>query len=383
MGVMSAPIPDWEPLGEAILSDQLGAYDRHREQAPLARSPRGVTLFRHADVVAAAGDPVTFSSRINERRQVPNTLDPPEHAAYRAAIDPFFSDGRMAALEPRLRAVAAELLTHAPETTEAVRDFGYPFAVRTMADWLGWTGAEQRLLTWMADNHAATRSADRTRLIHVAADFDAIVAEQVQRRHALGDDAPDDPTTELTRTAVAGRPLTDPEIVSILRNWTAGDLASIAACIGVVVHQLATHPDRQDALRTDPSRLAQAIDEMLRIDNPFLVNRRVTTCPTRIAGSEIVQGTRIYLNWAAANRDPRVFGDPDAYRPSENAQHNIVYGSGVHVCPGRPLATVELVTAIGELLAATTAFSLDESRPAQRETYPLGGWRTVFIRVNR
>ena len=384
---MTRPIPEWEPLSQQAQADQVATYDAHREACPLARSPRGVTVFRHADVVAVAADPVTFSSGASEFRQVPNTLDPPEHYAYRALIDPFFSPDRMAALEPAIQSVARDVIAGlgdaADITVDAVHDIGYQFAVRATAAWLGWQGSEARLLAWMESNHASTRSADRTRTAAVAAAFDAIVADQVQRRRSLGDAAPDDPTTELTHACVEGRPLTDSEIVSILRNWTAGDLGSIAACTGVIAHHLATHPDLQDELRADQTRLAGAIDEMLRIDNPFLLNRRITTASTEVAGYALEAGTRIYLNWTAANRDPRVFGDPDEYRPTENAPHNLVYGTGIHICPGRPLATMELVTVTRELLAASTSFTLAADRVAQRETYPVGGWAEVPLRLER
>lgn len=380
---MSAKIPSWEPLSGAVLADQLGTFDRMRAACPLARSPRGVTLFRHADVVAAAADPATFSSAASARRAVPNTLDPPEHAAFRAAIDPFFTPERMRAIEPRLRAIAHEILAGLPRraTVDAVADIGYPFAVRAQADWLGWHGVEADLLAWMAQNHAATRSTDRSRMAAVAAAFDEIVAAQVRRRRRMGSAAPDDPTTELTRIVVDGRPLPDADIVSILRNWTAGDLGSMAAALGVVVHYLATHADVQDALRGGADA-ALAIDEMLRIDDPFLVNRRVTTVAARIGGFDLEPGTRIYLNWTSANRDESVFGDPDAYRPGEHARHNLVYGTGIHVCPGRPLATLELVVAVQTLLGSTTRVELADDAAPVRETYPLGGWRRVPLSLH-
>ncbi|MBL8292604.1 MAG: hypothetical protein JNN08_12250 [Bryobacterales bacterium] len=56
-----------------------------------------MTLFRHADVVAAATDPITFSSAVSAHRMVPNSLNPPEHTAFRAVVDGFFTVGRMAA----------------------------------------------------------------------------------------------------------------------------------------------------------------------------------------------------------------------------------------------------------------------------------------------
>jgi cytochrome P450 len=370
-------------LSEPVLADQRGAYDRMRAACPVAESPRGVTLFRHADVLAAAADPATFSSAASPHRMVPNSLDPPEHTAFRAVIDPFFTPERMAALEPRIRRIAHDIVAALPRgaTMDAVTAIGYPFAVRAQADWLGWQGTEDELLTWMRENHAATRSTDRSRTAAVAAAFDEIVLAQVSRRRQMGSSAPKDPTTELLAVAVNGQPLADRDIVSILRNWTAGDLGSIAAALGVVVHFLATHPDIQEDLRARPVNLAAAVDEMLRIDDPFLVNRRVTTVATRVAGFVLEPGTRVYLNWTSANRDERVFGDPDAYRPGEHAPHNLVYGTGIHVCPGRPLATLELVVAVQTLLGETDLLELATGREPERETYPLGGWRQVPVRL--
>jgi cytochrome P450 len=112
----------------------------------------------------------------------------------------------------------------------------------------------------------------------------------------------------------------------------------MAAALGVVVRFLSTHPDVQQALRDRPEDLAPAIDEMLRLDDPFLVNRRVTTRAVRIGEHELAAGTRVYLNWTSANRDENVFGDSDAW-PERNAAQ-LVYGTGIRV-PGRPLATME------------------------------------------
>jgi cytochrome P450 len=374
-------IPDWEPLSEEALTDQRRTYDRMRAACPVARSPRGVTLFRHADVVAAASNPATLSSAVSAHRQVPNSLDPPEHAIFRAIIDPFFTPARMQAFEPRLRLVARHLVASLPRNrvVETITEVGYPYAVRAQAERLGWHGAEDALVAWMHGNHAATRSSDRSRTAAGAAAFDDIVRTQVRRRRELGHAAPLDPTAELLHVQIDGRPLAEEDIVSILRNWTAGDLGSIAAALGVVVHFLATHPEVQATLRAGSADPAMAIDEMLRIDDPFLVNRRIVTSVTRVAGYPLEPGTRVYLNWTSANRDETVFGDPDAYRPAEHAADNIVYGTGIHACPGRPLATLELVVAVQELLASTSRIELAQSTTPERESYPVGGWRRLPV----
>lgn len=378
---MSAPIPRWEPLSEPALADQRRTYDRMRAACPLAESPRGVTLFRHADVISAATAPETFSSSVSAHRMVPNSLDPPEHTAFRAAIEPFFTSAQISALEPRVRHIVQEILSALPRgaSVDAVREIGYPLAVRAQAAWLGWHGIEDELLAWMAENHAATRSADRSRTATVAAAFDELVLFQVRRRRQLADAAPTDPTTALLSVTVNGNLLSDADIVSILRNWTAGDLASMAAAVGVVVYFLAMQPALQQSLRTNAAHLPAAIDEILRIDDPFLVSRRITTAPVPVGECVIGPGTRVYLNWTSANRDETVFGIPDEFRPEKNAPHNLVYGTGIHVCPGRPLASMELTVMVQLLLEMTSAIEPAPDVQPIRETYPLGGWRLAPV----
>lgn len=74
-------------------------------------------------------------------------------------------------------------------------------------------------------------------------------------------------------------------------------------------------------------------EEVLRIDDPFVANRRRATRDVQIGGRTIPAGDRVLLNWTAANRDPLVFGDPDEFRPEENARQNLVFGAGPHRVP--------------------------------------------------
>lgn len=377
---------DWDPASGEAIDDQRGAYDRTRERCPVARDGSGTwTLFRHADVVRAALDPGAFSSDVSRHLNVPNGMDGEQHNRFRALVDRYLAPGRIAGFGPRFRQIASDLVAELPRdcAVEVVGELGARYAVRAQSSLLGWPAElEQTLLDWIADNREATRSGQLARTTAVAKRFDEIVHSLVKVRRDAAADPTDDLTTELMNEAIDGRPLEDEEIVSILRNWTAGDLGSIAACLGVIVHYLASEPELQDHLRSathGPAELDSTIDEILRIDSPFVSNRRVTTTEVEIGDRVIPQGHRVVLNWTAANRDPRAVGDPDAFRPDENARHNLVYGIGPHVCPGRGLATLEMRIAVEELLTATTSIRLAPDSEPVREVPPVGGFRTVPV----
>ncbi|MFP5416372.1 MAG: cytochrome P450 [Actinomycetes bacterium] len=379
---MNDHIPDeLDPAGR-----DLRAYvDELRPEHRVVRYNRGEwVLLRHDDVVTAALDPTTFCSGVSAHLQVPNGLDGDAHRSARETLDRYFEPRALAPFEPVFRDLARELVSEVPRGTsvDAVGDIGAQFAVRAQSAWLGWpTDLEPHLLAWMAHNHAATRSGDRTRTAVVASDFDALIRSVLEPRRALGDAAPDDVTTALMRDRVDGRPFTDEEIVSVLRNWTGGDLGSIALCVGVLVAFLAAHPDVADRLRAGvgDAELDAAIDEVLRIDDPFISNRRRTTCPVHLGGADIPEGAIVKLHWTSANRDADVFGDPDAFDPAAHGPANLVYGIGPHVCPGRPLATMELRIALQELLAGTDSITFAAGEEPEREVAPVGGYHRVPI----
>lgn len=368
---------------DEVRQDQRAAYDALRDRCPVAHDGAGTwMLLGHAEVASAALDAETFSSAVTTRRAIPNSLDGVEHAAFRAVVDRFFTPERVAREEAQCRAHAARIVDALPRGTTArvMTDLGVPYAVHCQTTWLGWTGIEDELVGWMADNHAATRSGDRTRTAEVAARFDALIGRLLDERRA----APRaDVTTELMDATVDGRALDDAEIVSILRNWTAGDLGSLAACVGVVVHHLAAHPDQQAEWRATahsatPTELEAAIEEVLRIDDPFVSNRRRATRATELGGRTIPAGATVVLNWTAANRDPRVF-DPDVHNPGAHGRGTLVFGIGPHACPGRDLTLMELRVVTEELLRRTAAIELAPDVDAVRETPPVGGWARVPV----
>ncbi len=361
-----------------MLDDQLAAYDALRARCPVAHSDYlGWSVLRHADVVAAAGDPATYSSRVSAHLSVPSGMDPPEHTAHRAVNVHYFTPERMDRLEPTLRAIAAELVDGLPRGTgvDAMTALGEPYALRAQSAFMGWpAGADGPLQGWSRRNHAATLSGDRSATAAVAAEFDAFVRGILAQRRA---EPADDVMSELLTETVDGRPLTDEEIVSVVRNWTAGELGTIAAAVGILVCDLATRGGVQGHLRAHPGDVGPADDELLRITPPLVASRRVTTRPVEIGGRRLGAGERVTLLWASADRDEAVFGDPDEFRLDRDPADNLLYGTGIHSCTGAPLARLQLRVLVEELLDRTT--DVRAAAPAVPARYPSGGYATVPV----
>lgn len=377
---MTDPMPD--DLA-APGHDLRACTDELRPKYPVVKNSAGDwVLLRHAEVVHAALNHEQFSSSVSRYLQIPNGLDGAEHTRYRQIIDGYLTRAALTPYVPIFEQIARQLIDGLPrgKPVDAVHDIGAVVAVRSQCAWLGWPAQlEPELLAWMSANHEATRSGEHGKMARVADTFDDIILSVIAPRRAAGDTAPDDVTTQLCRETIDDRLLSEAELVSILRNWTGGDLGSIALCVGVLVEYLVRHPEYREHLRcaTD-TELEAAIDEILRLDNPFISNRRITTCPVNIGGQQIPSGATVKLNWTSANRDETVFNH-NAFDPVAHAGDNLVYGIGKHVCPGRLLATWQLRITLRALLAGVSTLSFAPDQSVERETAPVGGFHKVSI----
>ncbi|MEO7952570.1 MAG: cytochrome P450 [Polaromonas sp.] len=380
---------DWKPASDEVLRDQRAAFDAMRERCPVAHSDfLGWSVFRHADVLRVLNDPAGFSSIVSRHLSVPNGMDPPEHTAYRRLIEPYFGPERMAAFAPACRQIAAAQVAslRGPEDVEAdvelMDALAHPFAVRVQCEFLGWPEPmHEALRLWTRKNHQATLARDRAAMASIAREFEGYVDDLLRSRHTPGEHPEHDIAASLLTRQVNGRPLRDDEIASILRNWTVGEVGTIAAAIGILAQYLAEHGALQQRLRAQPSLLPAAIDEILRIHGPLVANRRLATGAVELGGRQIGAGERVSLNWIAANRDPAVFSAPDEFRLDRDPAANLLYGAGIHVCPGAPLARMELILLMEELLGQTEMISLPAGKPPTLAVYPASGFDSLPLQV--
>jgi cytochrome P450 len=376
------PAPAWDPRAPEVLQDQLRAYDAMRAHCPVAHSDYlQWSLFRHADVVRVLHDPQTFSNVASHHLSVPNGMDAPEHTAWRALIDRYFEPQHLAAFEPVARAIAREMVEALPAgELEWMEDFADDCAGRLLCGFMGWPVEMQASLrAWARRNQAATLAGERDALEQLAFEFDGQIRARLAwcRAHAEGVDV----TSRLARETIHGRPLADEEIVSILRNWTVGELSTLAASLGILVQYLAQHPQLQQQLRSQPELLRSAIDEILRIHPPLMSNRRVVRKAVELGGHAFTPGDRVTLMWGSAQRDEAVFGDPDAFRLDRDPSLNLLYGAGLHVCPGAQVSRLQLRVVMEALLAGTRAIAPGAGEPV-RARYPASGFAKLPISLS-
>lgn len=371
----------WDPKTDTVLNDPIAAFDEMRQRCPVAHSEYlNWSLFKHEDVVRVLNDHQTFSNAVSSHLSVPNGMDPPEHTAYRLIIEKYFSPQRMEAFAPICRDIAANLVNGFPKDreTELMVEFAQIFTLKVQCAFLGWPASlHEPLCDWIRKNREATLTRDKAAMDSVALDFDGYIKGLLGVRRKAGSTAPDDITTSLLKERVGERYLDDEEIVSILRNWTVGELGTLAACVGIVAHYLAEQPEIQKLLRKQMSLLPQAIDEILRIHAPLLANRRIATKRVELGGQTLETGDRITILWASANRDEAVFGDPDEFRLDRDEHKNLLYGAGIHVCPGAPLARLELCSIMDALLNGTTWIALVPGKAPIKAAYPASGFSSL------
>lgn len=371
-------IVQWDPKDPEALANQIAAYDRLRLQCPVAHSDfLGYSILRHEDVLTLLGDHESFSDAVSARLTVPNGMNPPHHTISRQVNDRYFTPGVMERFEPVCRSIAAELIDALPRAQKLnfSEIFAEIYALRGQSPFLGWPAdLEEPLRRWTIRNLVATGEQNHTAMKQIAMEFDGYIRQLLSDRRRAGENAPRDLTTSLMNERVHDRKMTDEELVSLLRNWTVGELSTISASVGILANLLSQAREPWPRLRSNPRLVDAFTDEVLRSHAPLVSNRRVTTKDVEISGVRIPAGKRVSIMWASANRDESVFGDPDDILLDRDPSLNLLYGAGIHNCPGAPLARLELRVLIEELILRVDRLVPIENDPPVRAHFPGSGF---------
>jgi cytochrome P450 len=285
---------------------------------------------------------------------IPNQSDEPEHRHYRNIILPFLRPAPVKALAPDVRALAIELIEGFRDKgcCEFMSDFARHLPMLIFLRLVDLPAEDREWLIARAD--IMVRCGDTDMRFQAQKEIEAYLRRWLdERRAAPGTDM----LSAILQGQVGDRPMNDAEIMGESMDVMFGGLDTVASMMGFIMRFLATHPSHRRQLVENPKLIPVALEEMLRRYGIATVARRVLMDITH-EGVTMHKGDMVVLPTCLHGVDERIWDHPlqvDFARPRRT--HG-TFGTGVHACPGAPLARSEITIAIEEWLARIPDFSV-------------------------
>jgi cytochrome P450 len=351
---------------------------------------------RYEDIIAVARDSETYSDEM----RVSNTIRSPYqaevnqymqregfvlsdgsstfkidgeiHTRRRKLVSAAFTGPTVAALEERVARICHARASAVLERTEVdlVREYAMPIPILVICDALGLPMDHVDAISRGADSMVARAGAGASREeAYRHADnvmgLQRFVRQAIEERRAK-------PSDDLISQIVHARiddptapQLSEKEVISICVVAVAGGVDTTRNAIAFGLYTLATRPDLLQRLR-DSRQLAKDLarfnDEVLRFYSPVPQLPRIAKKETVLGGKTIPEGANVFLCWAAGNRDPQRFSEPDRFDPDRsNLNSHLAFGTGAHYCIGAMLARQEVKCAIREIVNRVDSLELTTS----------------------
>jgi len=400
-----------------LLQDPVPYYVALREHGPVWREPHhGVVILsgireiietyadhqRFSAIVATLGPLVkvpepeegeSWAEVIERRRsEIPmgdmlTSIDPPLHTRHRALAGKLFTPNRLKENEEFMLTLADKLIDEiaAGDEVEFGAAYARPFTLLVVADLLGVPSEDHKKFRgWLrgdkgnVGNPQGEHSGDQ-----VFANLEPYFTRYIEtRRAAPGQDV-------MSRLASVRFPDGGvPEVADVVRLATilfAAGQETTARLLSTGMRILAEQPALADKLRSDPAGIPNFVEECLRLEGPIKCTFRLALHDSKIGDVDVPAGTTVMGLIGAANRDSRVFDDPDRFdgeRP--NVRRNIAFGHGEHFCPGASLARAEARISFERILARFDDVRLvDPSTLSYAETFIIRGLNELPLRFGR
>jgi len=358
------------------------------------------SVFRYEDVQAILKDADTWSSDFRAVRTLealeeeiqPSMLglDPPEHTRLRALVSQAFTPRMVRRLEPRLDAVAHELLDEAlsRDCFDLVDALAHPLPVVAIAEIIGVpVGDRDRFRIW---SDAAVESLGSALFVPPTPELIArqrkLFAEMGEYFEALAEERRahprEDLLTGLVQAELEGSRLTREEMLSMLVLLLVAGNETTTNLIGNAALELLAHPKALARLRAEPALLPSAIEEVLRFASPVQMDPRRARRATRLQGVEVAENQLVICWIGSANRDEEVFSEAARFLPERAENRHLSFGFGVHYCLGANLARLETNVALRVLLARTRRFArVDDAPLPLHPSIVFRGVRSLPLRV--
>ena len=400
-----------------VLQNPMPYYRSLHEQGPVFREPHmGVFMLSRLDeieeiyrdhqrfsaIVGPLGPmvnvprPAEGESWIDvierHRHEIPmgdqlTSLDPPMHTRHRALAGRLFTPNRLKRNEAFILTLADQLIDEFADRREMEFSAAYakPFTLLVIADLLGvpredhntfrrWLGGESGNVGDPQGRHAADQ---------VFANLEPYFTRYIEQRRASPSD---DFMSQLATVRFSDGEL--PAVKDIVRLTTiifAAGQETTARLLLAGLRVLCEQPTLAEQLRSDPGEVPNFVEECLRLESPIKGSFRLALRDTTLAGVNIPAGSIAMAVIGAANRDPRVFQDPDRFDARRsNVRRNVAFGHGEHFCIGASLARTEARISFERLLARLEDFRLvDPGALSYMESFIIRGLNDLPVRFRR
>ncbi len=290
---------------------------------------------------------------------LPIESDPPQTSELREATLRQFSPGSAERARPIAREIATELIDAFIERGECdiVGELTTPLPARVILRLLEWD--ETRYHDWVSWVHSTVhdRSHDPDRAAAAGMAMFGEINKQLTERRAQG--LGDDLFSDIIRGTLDGKPLDDIQITMYGFLMMLGGMDTTSGFTGNVLLRLTQDPHLRQALLNEPALIESGTDEFLRTCTPTLGLARTVSRDCEFHGQPLRDGDRAILMWAAANRDPDIFADPDHLDLHRaNARKQMAFGVGIHRCLGSHFAKMMFQVMVAEVLERLPDFEL-------------------------
>ncbi len=394
-------------LDPAILANPYPLYKRLREADPVHWDP-----FLHAWVATRYEDVIQVMLRFSaDRTPTPEQLeamgmmaelqpvaqvmvkqmlfmDAPAHTRLRAVCATAFTPARVANLRRHIQEIADQLIDRVLPAgrMDVIADFANPLPAIVTAELFGVPVEDhENLKNWSTDfaemlgnfQHNPDRARGVLKSTENMLDYfrNAIRDQARHPRPGL--------VQSLMNAEVDGARLTEEEVIANLIVTMVGGQETTTNLIGNGLVSLLRNPDQLDLLKNDSSILSSAIEELLRYESPSQHTARLAPDDMVLGGKRIKKRQAVIAVFAAANRDPERFADPDTLDLRRPDNRHVAFAWGAHYCFGAPLARMEGQIAFETLLRRLPNLRLEPRELAWRENMGLRGLKSLEVSFGR
>jgi cytochrome P450 len=355
---------DWcrqsfDHLSPEVAADLPAALARMRSLCPVAHSEQYGGFWvvtKYDDVLRVAQDWENFSSAHGLTvpvapiavRNLPVEVDPPIHRVYKRLINAYFTPAAVQPWEDATRQLATGLIDKfiGSGQCEFMADFARQYPALSFFDFALDAPAEDiEKVAYLASKSSIPNDPEAAACWAGLSEWIATFVE-LRRRQPRRADVVDG----VLSAEIDGRPITEEEIVGIIQLLILGGLETTAGALGLMMIRFCSQPEIPALLRARPDTIPAAVEELLRLDGPFVAIARTATRDTEVGGRQIKAGEKVIIYWASADRDQAEFPDPDVFHLDRANNRHLAFGAGPHRCAGSNLSRMNIRIALEELL---------------------------------